>query len=41
MYHDPTKMKVFEKNNWVFFDVIYGKPYFQMYSFELLTIHLI
>lgn len=26
-------MKVFDKNNWVFVDVIYGRPYFQTYNF--------
>lgn len=30
-------MKVFGKNNWVFFDAIYDKPCFQTYNFELLT----
>jgi len=33
MYYDPTKMIAFDKNNWVFVDVVYGRPYFQMYNF--------
>lgn len=37
MYYDPTKMKVFDKNSWVLFDVVEGKPCFRMYNFVLLT----
>jgi len=33
MYYDPTKMKVFDTNNWILFDVVYGTPCFQMYNF--------
>lgn len=37
VYYDPTRMKVFGKNNWGLFDVVLGIPYFQMYNFELTT----
>lgn len=37
VYYDPTKMKVFGKNNWGLFDVVLGIPYFQMYNFEQTT----
>lgn len=37
MYYDPTKMTMFDMNNWVLFDEVHDIPYFQKYNFELLT----